>query len=689
MAPFASMKTSLLVGCLCFSMGAACPAGLLTSFSDDFNRSALGSNYTVVRGAPYGISGDQVLTNGGPGQNHTSLTLGTLPTAQDYARGYSFEASLDIFIPTSGQASVVTAGLVLHEQMEARGQRDRLFRFRGHDAKHCAVQLMGGRGVESADMGQLKKSTWYTMRISSAAPGAYTYAFSQHGSARPIASGTFTETGTNILTGGNIGFYTENGRAGTYYFGHFSVKVARGTQAEPQRLLLFSGPQDITNTWGAIEFGTTPLQQAAACSDPGFTLIYSEKQKDGSCLVLGSAFHPDPDIKAGKLTDSGADMARAKSTWDVVRAMTSDGMRFENVETVFTAEPANWSAHCAIAYNPSAKQFLLLRLAADNNGFGYRAFFSPDGKTWKLHSMEPLFYDGDAMSVFWSPRLERYVCVSKSLQPVTKHLEDHGGASSLLKNNKLRDRRVLVFRSSRDGIHWEPSVSMDDVWDRSKRKKAVPVEFMTMPDAEDPPDLEFYSGNGFWYFDRAYMMVLNYAASPLVHGHGPHLDTEWWAASDGLRWERPGRGINATGAEITRITHNPMVLEGKLKFHYGNRILEMPEDRISYVGARANAEFSTRLFQMPRGDLFLNAAVPSPQRPFASLQAYLMVDVVDEHGKVIPGFEAAKCTITKQDAIDLPLVWSDKSARELAGRNIRLRFHLRSANVYAVTARES
>ena len=683
------MKTSLLAGFLCLSMVSLCPAVLLNSFSDDFGRSELGPNYTVVRGSPYGISGGRELTNGGAGQNHTCLVLGTLPTAEDYANGYAFTASLDLFIPAGGQATVVTAGLVLNEQLAARGQVDRLFRFRGHGPKHCSVQLMGGRGLEGADMGELNTRTWYTMRVSSAAPGVYKYSFNQRGSSRPITSGTFTEIGTNILTGGHIGFYTENAATGAYSFGNFSVKVEKTKPASGRTLLLFSGAEDITNTWGAIQFGTTPLQQAAVCADPGFALIYSERPKDGACLVLGSAFHPDPDIKTGKLTDSGADMARTKSTWDVVRATTRDGMRFENVETVFTSEPANWSAHCAIAYNPSAKQFLLLRLAADDNGFGYRAFFSPDGKTWKLHSMEPLFYDGDAMSVFWSPKLERYVCVSKSLQPVVKHLQDHGGASSLLKNNQLRDRRVLVIRSSRDGVHWEPSASMDDVWDRSKRKKAVPAEFMTMPDASDPPDLEFYSGNGFWYFDRAYMMVLNYAASPLVRGHGPHLDTEWWAGRDGLRWERPGRGINATGAEITRITHNPMILDGKIKFHYGNRVLEMPQDRISYVGARANGEFSTRLFQMPRGDLFLNAAVPSPQRPFASMQAFVMVAVVDENGAVIPGFEADKCTIKNADGIDLPLLWNEKSARELAGRNIRLRFHLRSANVYAVTARES
>jgi len=63
-------------------------------------------------------------------------------------------------------------------------------------------------------------------------------------------------------------------------------------------------------------------------------------------------------------------------------------------------------------------------------------------------------------------------------------------------------------------------------------------------------------------------------------------------------------------------------------FHFGNRIAGMREDRISFVGARANAEFSTSPFAMPDLDLCLNAAVPSPDRPFAAQQAYVMVAVL-------------------------------------------------------------
>ena len=70
-----------------------------------------------------------------------------------------------------------------------------------------------------------------------------------------------------------------------------------------------------------------------------------------------------------------------------------------------------------------------------------------------------------------------------------------------------------MMRSSPDGRRWEPSVSMNDVWNRNGRKSPIPSEFLTVPDENDPPDLEFYSGNAFGYHDRAYMMVLIYAVT--------------------------------------------------------------------------------------------------------------------------------------------------------------------------------
>ena len=293
------------------------------------------------------------------------------------------------------------------------------------------------------------------------------------------------------------------------------------------------------------------------------------------------------------------------------------------------------------------------------------------------------------MSLFWSEALHRYVCVSKSLQPYRKHFIDHGGTTPGLKDDSLRDRRVLVFRTSVDGRHWEPSVDMQDVWNRNGHKAPVPAGFMVMPDEQDPPELEFYSGRGFWYKDRAYMMVLNYAASPVVHGHAPQLDNEWWTSLDGLRWNRPARGVNVLEAfpGIPRLESNPLVISGRILFPRNGKLHGLPENRICGVSARTNGEFSTQRFVMPEGqNLYLNASIPSAERPFARQQAYVTVAVLDEHGTVIPGYEEDQCVIAEKDDIRIPLQWGEKDAQSLAGQNIRLRFTFRSATLFAVTS---
>jgi hypothetical protein len=462
-----------------------------------------------------------------------------------------------------------------------------------------------------------------------------------------------------------------------------SLLVLVTSHADPtpkQFKLLFSNAQDITNTWGKLHFGATPMQKIRACQDPGFVLACCRPQADGTWEVYGQSF---------KLDEAGKEYEK-KNTWRIVHATTRDAEHFEKVETVFEGEPGCWTPHLGLAFNPDRKEFLMLKLRYDRDGFGYMAFFSPDGRHWQEHPGNPLFRDCDSLGLFWSESARRFICTAKSLQPVPKHYPDHGGTHPNLPGD-LRDRRVLCIRSSRDGRQWEPSESLVDVWNHRGNYKSLPAEFLTVPDADDPQGMEFYRGIGFWYHDRSYMVVLNYAASPLLpRKHGPQLDTEWWISRDGLRWDRPYRDINAVGDAfpgVVNITHNPMLIDGLLLFHFGSQLLGVQQDRISYVGARASAEFSTAPYLAPAADLYLNAAVPSPSREFAAPQAYLMAAVLDEHGKVLPGFEAEKCLIQKSDRIDTPLRWAERSAHDLAGRIVSLRFYLRSANIYAVTAK--
>ena len=48
-----------------------------------------------------------------------------------------------------------------------------------------------------------------------------------------------------------------------------------------------------------------------------------------------------------------------------------------------------------------------------------------------------------------------------------------------------------------------------------------------------------------------------------------------------------------------------------------------------------------------------------------------------------------KCLLQNEDRHDIPLRWDNRSARELAGKTVRLRFRFRGASIYAVTSRES
>lgn len=459
--------------------------------------------------------------------------------------------------------------------------------------------------------------------------------------------------------------------------------VADQTNAvtSPPWKLLFSDRSDLHDPWGELRIGVNPVRKLAEIEPPGFTLINAFPRPDGRWDVFGQQL---TEIRRG---DEPYDRV---AEWKLIRATTRDGARFEQQQTVFMPAPAAWTDHAAMAWSPDAREYLLLKLKVDRTGFGYTAFFSPDGRQWQEHPGGPIFHDGDAMSLFWSPVLHRFVCINKTLQPHRKRLRDHGGATPALGDDSVRDRRVLMMRSSSDGRRWEPAVSLSDVWNRLGKKASIPAEHLTVPDANDPPDLEFYSGNAFWYHDRAYMMVLNYAASPLApRKHGPQLDNEWWTSRDGLRWERPARGINVLEVfpEIPRLESPPLLVNGRILFPRAHLLLGLPEDRISGVSARANAEFSTTLFPMPASDLILNATIPSADRPFARDQAYVMVAVHDENGAVIPGYEAEKCVIRIADRRDIPLSWNASTGRPLAHQKIRLRFHLRSATVYAVTTR--
>jgi hypothetical protein len=120
----------------------------------------------------------------------------------------------------------------------------------------------------------------------------------------------------------------------------------------------------------------------------------------------------------------------------------------------------------------------------------------------------------------------------------------------------------------------------------------------------------------------------------------------------------------------------------EMLFWLPGQVCGLPEFRIAAISSRSNAEFSSAAFSMPDTTLLLNASVPSGQGLFH--QAYVQVELHDERNRVIPGYERDKCLLQSIDDTRIPLRWGDKTGKELSGKKVSLRFHLRRARIYAL-----
>jgi len=463
-------------------------------------------------------------------------------------------------------------------------------------------------------------------------------------------------------------------------------QVSSGLQAQPSTnayyqqapvisplRLLFTDQDDIAEVWGKLKFEASPLLVLGECEDPGFEIKCCVPGNGGVWDVYG--YSGGHDIYGEK-----GDPTRTRSVWKIHHAETRDAVHYQKSEVVFTSEPGAWTHFASIAHNPVKHELVCIKGVLLREGFCNHSFHSNDGHQWAPGSNNPIYYDGDSWGQLWSPRLNRFITTTKSFQIVKKHLPDHGNTRT------GQVRRVCSVRWSEDGDHWEPSAPVLI----HKGAPLLPVDLLVTPDRDDPPDLEFYRGVGFGYSDRCFLQMLNYAAIPdavnpkLPNKHGPMIDTEWWYSREGIKWNRPFRETDATPEGVRIISHNPMIINGKLLFHFGKQLLGLAEDRITGVSARANAEFSTTEFTAPTRPLSLNAEIPSPDRSHATNQCYVMVAALDEHGRVLPHFERERCILKKGNGIELPLKWEGKDTRELAGQKIRLRFFLRAASIYSV-----
>ena len=316
--------------------------------------------------------------------------------------------------------------------------------------------------------------------------------------------------------------------------------------------------------------------------------------------------------------------------------------------------------------------------------------FSPDGVHWTKYEGNPVLKGTSDVHMLlgWDDKYNQYVTYMRPGSWGERHV------------------RVIGRSVSDDFIHWsEPEVVM-------------------APDKEDPPGLEFY-GMPVFKYQGVYFGLPSayhtYPEEPAYWRKAGLTDVQLAISRDGIHWQRAGerksfipRGGPGTidqGAVST--AKEPVQVGDELWFYYGGYIVDhgITED---LQGRRAYSFEAQRGVLAQRGgficlaklrlDGFIAMDAGEEEgtlltKPFrcegeelvinaAARGGYVAVAVLDETGQHIgdyfTGFKKIDCALFDGDSVRHKVTWRDNtSLASLKGQVIRLKFYLRSAQLYS------
>ena len=193
-------------------------------------------------------------------------------------------------------------------------------------------------------------------------------------------------------------------------------------------------------------------------------------------------------------------------------------------------------------------------------------------------------------------------------------------------------------------------------------------EVILQPDEQDEPTTEFYLLKVFRYADRYAGLLMKYYADPNQPSrHSAIIRTEFVLSQDGLAWQRPYRDTDLgvwTYADPFESRRRPGTRGARRRCL---TLFPMRRDGFACCGTEGQGSFCTLPFVMPADDLVLSADCR---------QGTVAVELQDENGVCIEGFEADGCRFADADGSDLPLRWPNSPTDCHAGQTVRLRFVL-------------
>ena len=297
--------------------------------------------------------------------------------------------------------------------------------------------------------------------------------------------------------------------------------------------------------------------------------------------------------------------------------------------------------------------------------------FSPDGERWTLYEGNPVLEKASDTHTLlgWDESVGAYVAYPR---PWMSTAEGD------------RHIRVIGRSVSEDFTTWtEPEVVLE-------------------PDDQDPPGLELYcmpvfkQGGLYIGLPWAYHA---YPEEPLAGvRQGATIDAQLAYSRDGMEWHRAadrapfiplGPPGSVDGGRVTP-AKEPVQVGDELWFYYGASdgdhsngfrpgcicLAKLRLDGFVSVDAgSAGGTLLTKPFRCDGGVLLVNASARS---------GAVLVAVLDEDGSHVEGYARVDCALFDGDSVRHRVNWrGGVSLDALAGRNIRLKFYLRSAKLYS------
>ena len=316
---------------------------------------------------------------------------------------------------------------------------------------------------------------------------------------------------------------------------------------------------------------------------------------------------------------------------------------------------------------------------------GYLAAFSPDGVHWKVTEDWVDHREGDATYLMHDPAKKKYVNYTRC-----REMADH--------------RRRVVYRSeSSDFMHW------------------TYPELALVPDLADSHDIQFYSMSAFRY-ESLYIGFLQ-----CMHTKEDRLDIQLVTSRDNRVWRRtePRQVFLPNGPEgswdggVIGVASNPPIIDPsnqRLWIYYTGssrgHMQRWPFNRTSVGLATLRRDgfasidagptegiLTTKPFVWPGGKLLVNvnAGVAAGIREWKQEAGYTRLEILDEDGKVIPGFSRDECkpwgsmgvhdSLAHFGSLGHEFQWtSGKDLNSLIGEKIKLRFYVVNAELYSFKA---